>query len=345
MIDRARHSIDLCTFHFGRDAVGEAIARRLMQRAQEGIAVRLLIDGIGAYLGRRPNVERMTASGMQVALFVPPLRSALRGRTNLRNHRKLVITDRQRLWCGGRNLAAAYFQSDQQSRTPERQWIDLSFDLQGSLAAQAQQQFDQDWSFATRETAVCAPRHVAPAPATSLWKGQIIASGPDQLDDTIYTLIVSGCFAARTRITAVTPYFVPEPTLLMALTMAARRGVTVDLLIPRRSNHRLADIARHAALRELTAAGGHVWLAPGMIHAKAVIIDKGLALVGSANLDERSLFLNYELMVAFYDASIVQQFSDWISTQQRQASGYESHPPGLALGLIEGLVRWAAFQL
>jgi len=172
-----------------------------------------------------------------------------------------------------------------------------------------------------------------------------VASGPDQADDTYYTLLVSGCFTARTRILAVTPYFVPDATLLMALTLAARRGVAVDLLLPRSSNHVLADIARHAALRELAAAGASVWLAPVMVHAKAVLIDEELALVGSANLDERSLFLNYELMVAFYDPAVVQGFAQWIEVQRSDAVRHRPRPPGLARELVEGLVRWVAFQL
>ncbi len=353
MLIAATRSIELCTFIFARDSLGNGIADILEQRARDGIRVRLLVDGIGAYLGGHPDFKRLTAAGIQVALFVPPLRSPVRGRTNLRNHRKMVITDGDRLWCGGRNLAAEYFVAESPSAPRSHSWTDLSFDLNGALALQAQQQFEQDWEFANRAVlpAPCAASDPAvyPAQAPSAYSGQteaqLIASGPDQMDDTLYTLLVSAFFASRKRIVAVTPYFVPNPTLLMSLTLAARRGVTVDLLMPAKSNHRLADLARHRALRELASAGGRIWFLPRMIHAKAVVVDDEIALAGSANLDERSLFLNYELMVAFYDRVDVRRFAEWIERQQGEAAPYCAKPPRLWQEIAEGMLLWLAFQL
>lgn len=349
-IDSAEHTLDICTFILGRDALGDTVAAQLVARAQAGVKIRLLLDGIGLYLGGYPNLKRLTAAGVQVAMFVSPFSSPLRGRTNLRNHRKMVVADSERLWCGGRNLAAEYFEGDTQSLPQKPVWIDLTFDLRGELAQQAQQRFNHDWAFATQDkhipaTAQPVPTIAATATATAAQTARLVPSGPDQAEDTVYTLLVSGCFTAQTRILAVTPYFVPDQTLLMALTLAARRGVAVDLLLPRQSNHRLADVARHAALRELVFAGARVWLLPEMVHAKAILIDYDLALVGSANLDERSLFLNYELMVAFYDPAVVQRFSLWISQHQERATLYQPCKPGLGRELVEGLVRWVAFQL
>jgi cardiolipin synthase len=345
MISSATKTLAVCTFLLGRDVLGDEITTLLVQRAGQGVRIRLLIDGIGFYIGGHPNLKRLTGAGVQVALFVSPFRSPLRGRTNLRNHRKLVIVDGTWMWTGGRNLAAEYFEGDPNSLRKKRAWIDLSFDLRGALAQQADQRFEQDWMFATKGVTPKRPRPSTPALTAGASSARLIASGPDQADDTIYTLLVSACFTAHSRILAATPYFVPDATLLMALTLAARRGIAVDLMLPRRSNHRLADIARHAALRELAAAGARIWLAPGMIHAKAVLIDDDLALVGSANLDERSLFLNYELMVAFYEPAVVQSFAQWIALQQTSAAHYRPHPPGLAREFVEGLVRWVAFQL
>ena len=131
----------------------------------------------------------------------------------------------------------------------------------------------------------------------------------------------------------------------MGLALAARRGVRVDLLLPRQSNHLLADIARLAAIRELAAAGANIWLSPQMIHAKAIVIDEKLALAGSANLDSRSLFLNYELMIAFNDAAVVRDFEAWIDLQRIDAKIYQPKEPGVARQLLEAMVRWVAFQL
>lgn len=342
----ATASLDLCTFLMGRDSLGSELTEILLARAREGVKVRVLIDGIGVYLGGCPHLKRLSAApGIQLALFVSPLRSPLRGRTNLRNHRKMVIADGRRMWTGGRNLAAEYFVGDADPKHPKPRWIDLSFDLQGDLARQGQERFDQDWSFATQAPQHPVPRST-PSPATAdTAGGQLIASGPDQADDTLYSLLIASCFSAQTRIVAVTPYFVPDATLLMALTLAARRGIAVDLVLPARSNHRLADMARHAALRDMAVAGAGVWLVPEMLHAKAVIVDDELALVGSANLDERSLFLNYEMMIAFFDPVDVQRFAQWIERVRAGASAYRSQPPGVLREFGEGLVRWLAFQL
>lgn len=356
VIDGARRTLDLCTFILGRDAVGAAVSVHLAARARAGVRVRLLLDGVGRMLGGWPDLSALKNAGVQVGLFVPPLHSPLKGRTNLRNHRKLVVADAghaaERLWCGGRNLAAEYFEG-QPGRAA---WRDLSFDLQGPLARQAAALFQRDWVFAvgaeppaTGAAAVGTPAaadvSAAPVAASGEPAGQVIASGPDQADDTVHALLVSAAYRARTHMALVSPYVVLDDALLMALCLAARRGVQVDLLLPARSNHRLADIARHRSLRALSGAGVRVWLAPHMLHAKAAVIDDVLALAGSANLDSRSLFLNYELTVAFHGAGDIARYSSWFDLERSTARPYVAQPPGLWRDLGEGLVLWLGFQL
>ena len=348
VIQDASHSVDVCTFLLGVDTLGQQVISALAKKSVEGVKVRLLIDGIGIYLGGNLDLKSLRAAGVQVQLFVSPWRSMLPGRTNLRNHRKMVVADGNRLWTGGRNLAAEYFLGDPASRPPKTAWADLTFEVTGDLAGLAQAQFHQDWAFATQvphKVSSNVSRMKGKYLSANEQRAQWVPSGPDQADDTVYALLISSCFSAQNRILAVTPYFVPDTTLLMALTLAARRGVRVDLILPRRSNHRLADIARHAALRELTTAGAHIGMFAGMIHAKVVVIDDELALAGTANLDERSLFLNYELMVAFFDTSAVERFAAWIETQKRLTTAYSPKSPGFLGELAEGLVRSVAFQL
>jgi cardiolipin synthase len=174
---------------------------------------------------------------------------------------------------------------------------------------------------------------------------QLLPSGPDQADDTLLELLIDACFNAQGRILAVTPYFVPDPVLLMAFALAARRGVTVDLLLPRRSNHRLADLARPAAVRDLLDSGARVWLAPSMLHAKLVVVDRTVALAGSLNLDARSLFLNYEMMVAFYDQQAIARFTAWAEQVRAGAHEMRPHRVGALREVGEGLLRWLTFQL
>ena len=289
-------------------------------------------------MGGGINLHVLKRAGVQVALFGPILHVPFKTRTNLRNHRKMLVADGTRLWGGGRNFASEYFE-DMGKHGP---WKDLSFDLEGPLAIQARELFEHDWEFATGSPRMEKAQAAQPAPGPF---AQVIASGPDQADDTIHDLLVTACFKARRRIAAVSPYFVPGDALLMALSLASRRGVIVDLILPRHSNHTLADFVRHRALRALAAAGGRVWLAPYMLHAKAVVIDDGLALSGSANLDSRSLFLNYEMLIAFYAAEDVRRFAAVIEDHREKADRYLAHKPGLMRDLTEGLALWLAFQL
>jgi cardiolipin synthase len=346
-IQGARQSLEICTFVLGRDAIGHAISAALMQQARAGVRVRLLLDGVGRYLGGWPVLHELRHAGVDVRIFVPLFSSARAGRTNLRNHRKMVVADGNRLWTGGRNLAREYFDHVPAADASLPGWIDLSFELQGDIAQQGRQQFEQDWDYAGEHEALSASSPVSRSalggqPAATV---QLVPSGPDRADDTIYSLLVSACYAAQTRIVAVSPYFVPDTALTMALNLAAKRGVQIDLLLPAQSNHRLADWARGSALRELAAAGARIWLLDTMIHAKAVVFDERMALAGSCNLDERSLFLNFELSIAFYALEDIRQFAAWIDRQRTAARLYTPPPRTLGRDLMEGAVRWLAFQL
>jgi len=348
LINSAQTHLDICTFVLGNDAHGQHVARLLEKRRAEGVRVRLLLDAVGSWRTSGAMVRHLRASGVLVVWYMPVLFNLLRGRGNMRNHRKLAIADGQRLWSGGRNLAAEYFTG----KPHKHPWKDISFTLEGPLAAQAQTLFNSHWRHShgpqTRgyETSLILPT-TAPLTAGSPQRhlAQMVPSGPDQAEDTFSDLLLTALFRARKQVLAVTPYFVPDENLLKALCLAARRGVQVELIVPARSNHRLADFARARALRDLVAAGGHVRLAPNMVHAKAVVIDDVLALCGSLNLDARSLFLNYELMVAFYDSQDISVVTQWIKTNFQHLPSHHPRQPSLMRDIAEGLVRWLGFQI
>ena len=342
-IASARRQLDVCTYVLARDEVGEQVAHALADCARRGVAVRLLVDALGSMRTPPGMLRGLRRQGVQVRRFMPLLHNPLRGRTNLRNHRKLAVADGQRLWAGGRNLACEYF-IDRPGRPA---WVDLSYEVEGPVATQAHLQFSADWRSASGRLLRRMRKAGAP-PVQQPGIGplaQWLPSGPDHADDTVHALLLAGAYHAQQRIVAVTPYFVPDDALLDAWCMACRRGVQVRLLVPARSNHRLADMARERALRELAAAGAQVWLAPVMVHAKAVLIDDGLALAGSLNLDARSLFLNYEAMTAFYGEEQVGWLSAWCEQQIAAARPYHARRPSWMRDIAEGVVRAVGFQL
>jgi cardiolipin synthase A/B len=264
----------------------------------------------------------------------------------LRNHRKMVIADCTRLWAGGRNIAAEYFIGVHGAPA----WRDLSFDLEGPVAGDAARQFEADWVAAGGAPALdgqqSAQASAAQAAATEgPCRAQFVPSGPDQTEDTVHALLIDACFHVRERILAVTPYFVPDVSLETALRLAARRGVKIDLVLPIRSNHRLADFARNRALRSLHRAGVAIHLLPFMNHAKAVVCDQSLALTGSVNLDSRSLLLNYESAVVLYGAAEISWLSDWIEALLPQASPFDARAPNVLRDIGEGLLLTVAYQL
>jgi len=339
--------LDICTYILGDDDFGREAMQRMIERARCGVDVRLLLDGVGAIQLPRACFKSLELGGVETAIFSSLFARRTQGPRNLRNHRKMVIADGAHLWAGGRNLAAEYFLG--LAGAPA--WRDLTFDLRGPVAEAAAAQFELDWVAAGGKpasadaTAVAAAVIAGTASQSAASEAQFLPSGPDQSEDTVHALLIDGCFQARDRMLAVTPYFVPDVSLETAMRLAARRGVRVDLVIPARSNHRLADFARSRALRSLSQAGVNVHLMPYMSHAKAVVFDHSLALSGSVNLDSRSLLLNYECAVVFYGRAEIDWLAQWIDAQIPETVPFDCRPPGLLRDLCEGLLLTVAYQL
>ncbi len=336
LVNRARSTIHITTYILGRDKGSRALVECLRRKAAEGVAVRVLIDSLGSWRIGRRFLASLVAAGGQVASFMPVL-NLFRGRANLRNHRKLVIVDGRSALTGGMNLAWPYIGPAGSTGL----WRDLSVVVEGPAVSDLEALFASDWKFATgSDPAAGAPR-VLEACATGFDSTavQVVASGPDVSGDPLYESLLALIFSAQTRIWIVTPYYVPDEMLARALALAARRGVDVRLIIPARSNHLSADLARASYLRDLHTAGGRVLLyTPVMLHAKAVLFDDRLAVIGSANMDMRSLFLNFEVALFVHSPHEVDEVATWAEGLMAD-SKLEMPVPGWARELAENVVR------
>jgi cardiolipin synthase A/B len=306
-IHGAEKRIHMASFILHPDPVGIAIIEALARRARTGVEVRLLLDGVGSFHTSRRALDPLIRAGGEVAFFLP-VRLLHFTRTNMRNHRKMLIADDQRAVAGGANVAVEYM-----GPTPDaKRWRDLSFLLEGPAVHDYAAIFAADWRFVTGNRVDAASW---PASAVGEAVVQIAPSGPDVPSDPVYAAIVSAAFAARRRLWIVTPYFIPPDGLAEALALAAHRGVDVRVYVPDPSNHFIADLARGQPLRNAAAAGVSVIrFIGGMVHAKIVVVDDALAMVGSVNIDPRSLFLNFEANAIVYGADQVGAIASWIET-------------------------------
>ena len=306
-IDGADRRIHMASFILHPDPVGLAIVEALARRARTGVEVRLLLDGVGSFHTSKRSLDPLIRAGGEVAFFLP-VRLVHFTRTNMRNHRKMLIADDQRAVAGGANVAVEYMGPAPDSK----RWCDLSFLLEGPAVRDYAAIFAADWRFVTGERLDAAS---GPAPIAGEAVVQIAPSGPDVPGDPVYAAIVSATFAARRRLWIVTPYFIPPEGLAGALALAAHRGVDVRIYVPDPSNHFIADLACGQPLRDAAAAGVSVIrFIGGMVHAKIVVVDDALAMVGSVNIDPRSLFLNFEATAIVYGADQVGAIASWIET-------------------------------
>lgn len=335
MIESARHSVLITTFILGRDETGRRIAAALTRKASKGVQVFLLLDALGSAKISRRFLAPLRKAGGRVAFFMPMLHLPFRGRANLRNHRKMIIVDGHSAIIGGMNLAAEYMGPEIQ----ETRWQDLSLKVKGPVAGHLTELFREDWNFASRETLPDLRPPESPGACASDETVQLVASGPDVRNDSLRNALLTAIFRANRRVWMVTPYFVPDELLLEALCIAARRGLDISIVTPRRSNHRLADLVREGYLTRLQACGANIWLyQPRMLHAKAILVDDTLAMVGSANMDMRSLLLNYEIALFIFNEPIIAQVDAWMQSLKSQCACREARPES-ARDIIEGVGR------
>ncbi|GIX36065.1 MAG: cardiolipin synthase [Lysobacteraceae bacterium] len=281
------------------DAVGTRVRDTLVAAARRGVRVRLLVDALGSPRVGRRFLRPLRQAGGEVAFFHPFRARLLRPLLNLRTHRKLAVIDGRVGFLGGINLCR---QVD--ARHHPRAWHDYHLRLEGLAVGWLQSLFAEDWLYATRRTlperALFPDLPCGPVPV------QLLASGPDSELEVIHRAFVQAIHDARERVWLVTPYFIPGEAALLALGNAALRGVDVRLLVPRRSDARLVDHAGRSYFDELLAQGVRIWqYLPSMLHAKLLLVDQDLAILGTANFDPRSFRLNFEAALAVYDRGFV----------------------------------------
>ncbi|MFT3780795.1 MAG: phospholipase D-like domain-containing protein [Nibricoccus sp.] len=309
-IREAKHSIHITTFILGRDETGKKLVRLLASRAREGVKVRLLLDAVGCMFSRHGFVKPLREAGGEVATFLPVLPLSFRRSANLRNHRKIAVFDQHTAIVGGHNLAREYM-----GPTPWRKrWRDFGAVISGPCAALLNEVFLADWAFASRQS--LDRLHKENIPEARRPEGnssmQVVVSGPDVHGDPLYEGIISMIQEARTSIWIITPYFIPDEVVFRSLMVKARAGIEVVVIVPARSNHPITDFARRHYLRELQQAGARVMnFGPGMMHSKAILIDERIGMLGSANFDLRSLFVNFEIGVLLYSESDVAAMKAW----------------------------------
>ena len=333
IIDGAQRSLHVAIYILADDASGRDVLARLAERARLGVDVRLLVDGVGSMDLPETAVADLRAAGGRIAYFNPLILGVFKGLANLRNHRKIIVADGAVAWSGGRNLSVDYLRA----QCPPECWADLSFTIAGPAAVIMQEVFWSDWAFASGQPPDSALPPPPPAAGASVI--QIVPSGPDVPDDPLFSALLSASFAARKRLWLISPYFVPDDALMHAWLLAARMGVDVRIVVPQRSDSRLVDMARMSYLRELQAAGATILRHQGpTLHMKAFVIDDTVAGIGSANMDARSLFLNFEVTALLYGRGDIASVTAVAETLM-SACQAGIRPVGRYRGLISGAAR------
>jgi cardiolipin synthase A/B len=321
-IDAARESVWLATYIFQTDPVGEDFVRALGAAKQRGVSVRVLVDGVGEWYDWPHVVPQLRRAGVPTARFLPPRLVPPNLSLNCRNHRKILIVDGQSAFTGGMNLGGR-----EVGGSTGRRMTDIHFRLCGPVVTQLAQTFAEDWAFTTAERLPLPPAPGAAGESIC----RVITGGPDQDVDKLLLILLSALASAEHHVQIMTPYFIPPLELVAALEATALRGVTVSVVLPRRSNLRYIDWATMHWIPALVARGVHVHLQPPPFsHAKLLVVDGRYAHIGSVNVDTRSLRLNFEIAVEVYDERFGGELSAYIAERERAS-------PPLTVGETESV--------
>ncbi|MDR6448031.1 cardiolipin synthase [Paraburkholderia terricola] len=325
-IENARHYVIVQFFIVRADALGEMFKDVLIAKAKQGVRVYFLYDSIGSFDLPHRYVAALTAGGVEMHPFATHRRFVNRLQLNFRNHRKIVSVDGERAFVGGHNIGVEYLGA----RPPLSPWRDTHIEVRGPAVASIQFVFTEDWHWATQQLPVF-DMPAAPAaderPAGHDMHCLVVPSGPADKQETCSLFFVEAINAARERIWITTPYLVPDEAVFAALRLAALRGVDVRIMIPCRRDHVVVFEASKLYAYDSLRAGIRIFrYQPGFLHQKVVLIDSMAAAIGSANLDNRSFRLNFEIMVLTVDrgfaeeveAMLVEDFAESIEIDRNE---------------------------
>jgi cardiolipin synthase len=341
-IGQARTSIALSSYIFRADPAGMTIIDALAAAQARGVAVRVLIDGIGSGYFFAGAYRRLRRAGVPAARF---LHSHLPWRMpfiNLRTHKKILCIDGRLGFTGGLNIGQENLVAGAgpTPHEPDDLVHDMHFRVEGPVVAQLTDAFAEDWVFTTGEALTGNAWFPAPEPVGALI-ARVVTSGPDQDLEKIEYLMLQAIGCAQQSIRVMTPYFLPDDRMLTALGLAAMRGVRVDVIVPQKSDHRVVDWAFRAQIGPLAATGAKIWRSPPPFeHSKLMTVDGLWSLIGSSNWDMRSFRLNFELNMEIYDPDLAARLDQFmIRAQRRRLSARRLIKRGLPWRLRDAAAR------
>ena len=302
-VDAAKETVHGCFYIWLTDNNGLKLKDAFIRAARRGVKVRLLADALGSRrIIRSRHWREMRDSGCAVLVALPvgnSLWTLIRGRVDLRNHRKLMIIDNCIAWCGSQNIADPEFRI----KPHYAPWVDIMARWEGPVAQHCQFLFVSDWiAEGGEEISGLLSPHSIPARSNGQIVAQVIGTGPTSSFDAMPACFSELIHSARQELVVTTPYFVPDEQLLFALTSAARRGVKTILAVPKRCDSRVVAATCQSYYVDLLKAGIELYeYRKGLLHAKTMVADRAVALIGSANLDRRSFELNFENNILFAD--------------------------------------------
>ena len=304
----AKVSIALSSYIFRTDATGMRFIAALTAAKSRGVAICVIIDGVGGNWLLSSAYHKLRRAGIAAGRFMHsplPWRMPL---LNLRSHKKILVVDGRVGFTGGMNIA----DENVLALMPKAPVQDTHFRVDGPSVAQLMSAFASDWSFVMGEDLQGEAWFPAIEPSGAA-TARVVTSGPDRDVEKMEFAALQAIACARRSIHIMTPYFLPDDHLMLALAMAAVRGIAVDVVIPNKSNHRLVDWATRATIGPMMRDGVHVWLGPSPFrHSKVMVIDDEWSLIGSANWDMRSFRLNFELCMEVYDRPLAEALRGFV---------------------------------